>query len=123
MGDTELEAAARALQGWLIAWASTPDRGPDRPLPDGLFDHLKAISAAVDALPSPPEPLKVGDTVTRKDADRVPVGAILRDSGGHAWEVWTQGAVWACAGGERCTLDGLKWLPMTVLWLPEPSDA
>lgn len=74
-----------------------------------------------------PKPLERDDMVEQSDADRVPVGAILRDANGKAVEVVADGGdgVWFTSGypvGQRPSeIDPDAW-PMRVVWLPEDGD-
>ena len=71
----------------------------------------------------PPAPLAVGDVIeTAEDLERLPVGAILTDPDGDAWQQPAD-LVFKCiypAGSER-SKDVVKYGPFTIRWLPEPE--
>lgn len=70
-----------------------------------------------------PEPLRCDDMVTQADADRVPAGAILRDTEEDVWRVTPRH--WLCAGFASTfapsEIDPDAW-PMRVVWLPEDGE-
>lgn len=113
MNDSErydaLVAAARDLIG------AIRDGGTWGPATGHAMNVLAALL---------PRPLRRDDMVTQADADRVPVGAILRDAKGTAWRVDING-LWfrdGEAGGYLPSEIGSPSWPMQVMWLPEGAD-